>query len=29
MDELHLKVYNNRSELVLPDGTVELFLEGG
>lgn len=29
MDELHLKVYSNRSELVLPDGTVELFLEGG
>ncbi|OKH35641.1 hypothetical protein NIES2101_37485 [Calothrix sp. HK-06] len=29
MDELHLKVYNNRSELVLPDGTVESFIEGG
>jgi hypothetical protein len=29
MDELHLKVYNNRSELVLPDGTIESFLEGG
>lgn len=29
MDDLHLKVYNNRSELVLPDGTIETFIEGG
>ncbi len=28
MDELHLKVYNNRSELVLSNGTSELFIEG-
>jgi hypothetical protein len=25
----YLKVYINKSELVLPDGTVECFLEGG
>ncbi len=29
MSELYLKVYVNRSELVLPDGTVQTFHEGG
>lgn len=29
MDELHLRVYIDRSELVLPDGTVQAFHEGG
>ncbi len=29
MSELHLRVYTNRSELVLPDGTIEDFPEGG
>jgi hypothetical protein len=29
MSELHLRVYANRSELILPDGTVEAFQEGG
>ncbi|QSJ19043.1 hypothetical protein JYQ62_10055 [Nostoc sp. UHCC 0702] len=29
MNELHLRVYTNRSELVLPDGRVQLFPEGG
>jgi hypothetical protein len=29
MNELHLRVYTNRSELVLPDGTIEYFQEGG
>jgi hypothetical protein len=29
MSELHLRVYTNRSELVLPDGTVQSFQEGG
>ncbi|WP_235656750.1 hypothetical protein [Fischerella thermalis] len=29
MSELHLRVYGNRSELVLPDGTVQAFHEGG
>lgn len=29
MSELHLRVYANRSELILPDGTVQLFYEGG
>lgn len=29
MNELHLRVYTNRSELVLPDGTVQIFQEGG
>lgn len=28
MNELHLKVYKTRSELVLPDGSVEVFQEG-
>lgn len=28
MTELHLKVYVNKSELVRPDGTIEIFLEG-
>ncbi|MBE9010552.1 hypothetical protein IQ250_10075 [Pseudanabaenaceae cyanobacterium LEGE 13415] len=29
MNELHLKVYLNRSELVLPDGRIQRFPEGG
>lgn len=29
MSELHLRVYANRSELVLPDGTVQTYHEGG
>ena len=29
MNDLHLRVYANRSELVLPDGTVQAFHEGG
>ncbi|MDH6059402.1 hypothetical protein NWP17_02945 [Chrysosporum bergii ANA360D] len=29
MSELHLRVYANRSELILPDGTVQVFDEGG
>lgn len=29
MDELHLRVYIDRSELVFPNGTVESFYEGG
>ncbi|WP_414565239.1 MULTISPECIES: hypothetical protein [unclassified Anabaena] len=29
MSELHLRVYANRSELILPDGTVQAFYEGG
>lgn len=29
MSELHLRVFWNRSELVLPDGTTQVFLEGG
>ena len=29
MNELHLRVYINRSELVLPDGTIQYFQEGG
>ena len=29
MSELHLRVYANRSELIFPDGTVQLFYEGG
>ncbi len=29
MSELHLRVFSNKSELVLPDGTTEIFLEGG
>ncbi|MEJ6481322.1 hypothetical protein N0Y54_08265 [Nostoc punctiforme UO1] len=29
MNELHLRVYTNRSELVLPDGTIQYFQEGG
>jgi hypothetical protein len=29
MSELHLRVYQNRSELILPDGTVQAFQEGG
>ena len=29
MSELHLRVYDNRSELVLPDGTATVFKEGG
>ncbi|YAF98423.1 MAG: hypothetical protein AB3A66_12550 [Nodularia sp. CChRGM 3473] len=29
MNEMHLKVYTNRSELFLSDGTVQLFQEGG
>jgi hypothetical protein len=28
MNELHLRVYTNRSELVLPDGTIKHFQEG-
>jgi hypothetical protein len=29
MSEIHLRVYLNRSELILPDGTVQSFPEGG
>lgn len=29
MSELHLRVYTNRSELILPDGTIQGFQEGG
>lgn len=29
MSELHLRVYTNRSELILPDGTIQGFPEGG
>jgi hypothetical protein len=29
MSELHLRVYATRSELILPDGTVQAFQEGG
>ncbi len=29
MSELHLRVYSNRSELILADGTVQTFHEGG
>ncbi len=29
MSELQLRVFKNRSELVLPDGTTQVFLEGG
>ncbi|MEH2354556.1 hypothetical protein [Nostoc sp.] len=29
MNEIHLRVYTNRSELVLPDGTIQYFQEGG
>ncbi len=29
MSELHLRVFRNKSELVLPDGTTQVFLEGG
>jgi hypothetical protein len=29
MSELHLRVYVTRSELILPDGTVQAFQEGG
>ncbi|WP_375510580.1 hypothetical protein [uncultured Nostoc sp.] len=29
MNELHLRVYTNRSELILPDGTIQYFQEGG
>ncbi len=29
MSELHLRVYANRSELILPDGTIQGFQEGG
>ncbi|HAZ46706.1 MAG TPA: hypothetical protein DDW76_17780 [Cyanobacteria bacterium UBA11369] len=29
MSELHLRVFRTRSELVLPDGTIQVFLEGG
>ncbi len=28
MSELHLRVYTNKSELVLPDGTIQYFPEG-
>ncbi len=28
MGELHLRVFNDRSELVLADGTKQIFLEG-
>ena len=28
MSELHLRVFNHRSELVLADGTTQVFLEG-
>ena len=29
MCELHLRVYSDRSELILSDGTVQTFHEGG
>lgn len=29
MSELYLRIFKNKSELVLPDGTVQVFLEGG
>lgn len=29
MSELHLRVFRDKSELVLPDGTAQVFLEGG
>jgi hypothetical protein len=29
MSELHLRVFRDKSELVLPDGTTQVFLEGG
>lgn len=29
MNEIHLRVYTNRSELVLSDGTIQYFQEGG
>jgi hypothetical protein len=29
MSELHLRVYDSRSELILPDGTAMIFQEGG
>ncbi|GAB4464741.1 MAG: hypothetical protein OHK0037_19050 [Elainellaceae cyanobacterium] len=29
MSELHLRVYSNRSELILADGTTQTFHEGG
>lgn len=29
MSELHLRVFTDKSELVLPDGTTQVFLEGG
>ena len=28
MSELHLRVFNDRSELVLADGTTQVFIEG-
>ncbi|WP_414619559.1 hypothetical protein [Calothrix sp. CCY 0018] len=28
MSEVHLRVFNHRSELVLPDGTTQVFIEG-
>lgn len=28
MSELHLRVFRDKSELVLPDGTAQVFLEG-
>lgn len=29
MSEIHLRVFRDKSELVLPDGTAQVFLEGG
>jgi len=29
MTELHLRVFRDKSELVLPDGTTQVFNEGG
>jgi hypothetical protein len=28
MNELHLRVFREKSELVLPDGSIQIFLEG-
>ncbi len=28
MSELHLRVFRDKSELVLPDGATQVFLEG-
>lgn len=29
MTELHLRVFKDKSELLLPDGTTQVFVEGG